>query len=199
MSIEREKMEEKQHKLLFAVRKSVRYHSLRKKFFDGLGKFITCFGLVAGMATVATLLGTVSKIVPLVLSALASVASAINLVVGCAESARRHGEFGRDFNELELEIVKAGENPTHDKLIELVSRRLEIEANEPTKLVVLDTLCHNEILRAMGYDKSHDIPTTWPQRCFAHYCDIDPEALDSPLRSLPRSEATSKDSEAFTG
>jgi hypothetical protein len=55
-------------------------------------------------------------------------------------------------------------------LAAFTARRLEIEADEPPILKVLDSVCHNELLRAMGYDKSEFYRIGVVQRMLRHIC-----------------------------
>lgn len=60
-----------------------------------------------------------------------------------------------------------------DELVQDVTKeRLNIEANEPKVKKVLDTICHNELLRAMGYPKSKEIGIGFWQRLFAQIFDF---------------------------
>ena len=160
-----------QHNLLFGVRRSVRYHARRRRFFDRLGKFITFFTVVTGVGTVTTLLAE-SKIATLVCGLLVAVFSTIDLVVGCAESARRHSDLAWDFTQLESQMVKAGDDLTDAEIADFICRRLEIESEEPTILRVLDLLCHNELCRALGYEKCHEKQLSGFQIFCAHFFDV---------------------------
>jgi hypothetical protein len=55
-----------------------------------------------------------------------------------------------DFFELEKGIVAAVELNA-EKEAAIVAQRLDIEACEPPILRVLDSICHNEMMRALGY------------------------------------------------
>ena len=44
-------------------------------------------------------------------------------------------------------------------------------------LKLLDTLCHNELLRSMGYPKDEYIPVKPLQRFFSPFFDMDADAL----------------------
>jgi hypothetical protein len=54
---------------------------------------------------------------------------------------------------------------------------LAIEADEPPILRVLDAICHNELLRAMGYPKEREAQIAWYQRLLASFVDIREHAI----------------------
>lgn len=60
----------------------------------------------------------------------------------------------------------ARENISTSRLATLTNRRLAIEADEPPILRMLDTLCHNELLCAMGQEDEIIKVGFW-HRCFA--------------------------------
>ena len=41
-----------QHALLFGIRRSMRYHSHRRQFFDGINNLVTALSLIFGSATI---------------------------------------------------------------------------------------------------------------------------------------------------
>jgi hypothetical protein len=180
VSEEIEKRESEQHALLFGVRRSVRYHVRRRQHFDRLDKFIKLFTTVGGIGTVVTLLARASEWVVMVYGALAGVFSTIDLVISTAEMARVHADLARDFIGLEKQMVLAGEKLTEAELAGFVARRLEIEAQEPPPLRVLDTICYNDLVRAMGYDKSHQKKVTALQKFFSPFFDWRLESTDDP-------------------
>jgi hypothetical protein len=66
---------------------------------------------------------------------------------------------------------------------ELVAERLAIEEKEPPILRVLDTLCHNELIRAEGYDKTSYVKVNRVQRLLALFVDFNQSALETVARS----------------
>jgi hypothetical protein len=44
-------------------------------------------------------------------------------------------------------------------------------------LRVLDSICHNELLRAMGYDRSQYVEIAWYQRLLAQFVDVREHAI----------------------
>lgn len=168
----KEKRAEAQHSLLFGVRRSVRYHTRRRRFFDTLARFFTIFTVVGGIGTFTTLLAKASEIWTLIYGGATAVFSTIDLVVGCAEKARLHSDLARDFIKLEQELIKVGDDLTEKQLADFTCKRLEIEQEEPTVLRILDILCHNELCSAMGYERSEHYKISWTQRFCAQFFDL---------------------------
>ena len=169
--------------LLFGVRRSIRYHVRRRGFFECLNTLSTAMALIFGSATIATLIGSQGTYWTLAAVGIVTITSAINLVVGSTRRAQLHWDLARKFLDLEKELISQGDLVTRDKFASLIARRLDIEADEPPKLLVLDTLCHNELMRAMGYPKDEYVPVKWYQRWLAHFLDVQEHSLHSPHTS----------------
>lgn len=164
------------HELLFGVRRSIRYHNRRRRFFDGLNRWKTGLSLVFGSAAMVTILAQVDTRIPLLASALVAVVSTIDLVIGTTAMARLHTEIARRFIDLERELTLL-KNPTDDDLRACTAKRLAIEADEPPVLRVLDILCHNELLLAMGYDRTELYHVPWYKRSLAHLINFADESI----------------------
>jgi hypothetical protein len=158
--------------LLFAIKRSIRYHHHRRRFFDRLDEFIKIFSLVTGSGAFLTAMGAHQGLTQ-VFAALVALLSIISLVVGPAQAARLHEELARKFAKLELEIKRAGRLDA-DKLDSFVADRLTIESDEPPVLRVLDTICHNELCRASGYESCEFYKIDPVQRFFANIIDLWP-------------------------
>jgi hypothetical protein len=165
------------HDLLFGVRRSIRYHTRRRRFFDRWNLVTNALAVIFGSTTIG---GVVKGWDTLAITAGAIVTffSAVNLVVGTVRMARLHEDLAKKFVDLEKELVLAGE---HDEQAHrgFCAKRLEVERDEPPVLRVLDSICHNELLRAMGYDRSHYVEITWYQRLLAQFVDIREHAISS--------------------
>ena len=94
------------------------------------------------------------------------------LAADSARKARQHGDPARRLMALERPLVEIGAAPTGAALVESIRERLDIEADEPPIRRILDTLCHNELWRAMGYPESEMVPVSFLQRLFANYFDF---------------------------
>ena len=158
--------------LLFAVRRSVRYHRRRERFFDRWHRFGALASAIAGSAAIASLLAKFSATLVTGLVAAAAVAGALELVFGFARSARLHNDLAREFTTLEQELVQAGEDVAPARLRDLEGRRLEIESREPPVLRVLDAMCHDELVTALDIEEGQRTDPTWVQRMLAHWFDV---------------------------
>ena len=168
-----------QRKLLFDVRRSVRYHTRQRKFFSRLGKFIKVFTTVGGLGTITTILAAAGERWTLAYGTLAGVCSIVDLVIGTDEAARLHADLAVEFITLERQMVLAGKDISEKRLAEFTDQRLEIEAKEPPVLHVLNAMCHNELATAMGYPESEQSKKlTWLQKFFAPIYDISPDSLE---------------------
>lgn len=142
-------MTDKQFGLLFDVRRSIRYHDRRRSFFERLHQMTAGLTiLLAGsvLFDVAKEGSTATWMV--VLSIVAALLSVWDMVVGYSSKAGLHRDLKLRFGELEISILQGDDSATtwQDHQI----RRLKIEQDEPAIYRVLDTLCHNEMIRAEG-------------------------------------------------
>jgi hypothetical protein len=170
-------LEERWHELLFGVRRSIRYHQRRRAFYDRLDKISNMLSLIFGSVAVYGTLEDNAKNVALIASAIVTIFASINLVVGSATRARDHTDYMRQYVELEKLMLAA---PTEPVLLDVATKRLSIEAEEPPVLHVLNAMCHNELMRAMGYPKK-DLSHIGPiQRLFAQFIDVCESSLETP-------------------
>ena len=157
--------------LLFAARRMVRYHRRREHFLDrtrDIGAFLTVF---SGSATVATALASVSWALPWAALATALL-SACEIAFQTARRARLHAELARDWGAFERDVRRARLQLTEEALIDLQARRLEIEAHEPPPLRVLDAMCHDEVVTAMGLPDAQRSNVTPLQRLLRNVVDF---------------------------
>ena len=170
-------------KLLFNVRRSIRYHSRRQRYFEACHRIfvfstlmLSSFSVIAlSTALIPKELSWVVLIPPAVVSLLAS----FDLVVGFVQKAQSHIDFVRQFTDLERRMV-APEGKEEKTIAEVQDKMLEIETTEPPVLQVLDSLCYNELLRATGYPRENHIPVSRVQRIFAQWFDIGRDRLHVP-------------------
>ena len=164
------------HDLLFGIRRSVRYHLRRRVFYEHLHAGVLFLALVFGSATIAAFGAELGKDWPLWVkllpAALTSVLSAADLVVGSSRKAWLHADLARRFFTLERDMERARDEIADALLVEMTDRRLAIEADEPPVLRGLDTLCHNELMRAMGYPREQEVRVGFWQRRFANLFDF---------------------------
>lgn len=166
-------------KFLFDVRRSVRYHDRRVSFFESFHRLVLFLAVIAGSAAIATFTAQFAQPWPqwlkLLPAALISVLAGLDLVVGTTQKARLHDRLKSRFIALERTMQLA--RSTDDVLNEWIAERLMIEESEPPVLRILDTLCHNEMLRSMDYPKEKYIPVGPIQRFFSPFCDLGADAL----------------------
>lgn len=169
-------LDKKSHDLLFGIRRSVRYHNRRRLFFDRFHKITVSLSLIFGSVTVSIALSQVARPVVSVFAALVAVFAAIDLVFDAPQFARIHNDLARRFIDLEREMVVLPSLSEED-IRNFTARRLEIEADEPPVLRVLNILCHNELMRAMGYADDLLVKISWPKRVLCHFCDLNDASI----------------------
>jgi len=169
------------HNLLFGLRRSIRYHNRRRSFFDGFQRFTNAVSITLGSAILFIILSDVGTYFAVTSAAIVTIFSAINLVASPSQKARLHEDLGRRFMMLERELInREREDFTHEDLRRFTVQRLEIEQEEPPTLYVLDAICHNELLRAMGYGKEYFVQVNWYQRLLANILDIRVDLIQPP-------------------
>lgn len=168
-------LERSLHDLLFGIRRSIRYHHRRRAFFDRLDQITNMVSVIFGSAAVYGVLEQDYKSLALVAAGLVTVLSAVNLVLGSAQRARAHSDFARQFIDLEKRLLVSELHQT--VLHDVTAARLTIEAEEPPVLHVLNVICHNEQMRAMGYPKEELVKVHWWQRAFAQMMDLREDLL----------------------
>ena len=179
-----EKIAHDVHDLLFRVRKSIRYHHARRRFFDRNYIATNALTLIFGSAAIYFVLKELSPLYTVIAAALVSLASVLNMVVGNVPKARLHHDLAREFLTLERDIV-AKAKPAQKDYAAFYARALEIESREPPTKRVLNILMHNEVCLAMGY-KEEDEEALYKvgpaRRMFAQLIDINPDGIN-PVKS----------------
>ena len=69
-------------------------------------------------------------------------------------------------------MISGSVDPDEELIRDVTDKRLKIEAAEPPVLRVLDTLCHNEMMRSMGKRKDEMIKVNIFQRWCAPFFDL---------------------------
>jgi hypothetical protein len=105
-----------------------------------------------------------------------AVFGAIDLVFDAPQFARLHKDLARRFIALEKEIVILP-TLTEDEIRRFTADRLEIEADEPPVLRILNVVCHNELMRAMGYPDNSLAKISPLKRFFCHFFDLNDAAI----------------------
>jgi hypothetical protein len=137
--------------------------------------------LVLGSAAVVAVIKDSPRLCVAV-AALVTILSAADLVFGHSRKARLHERLACKFVDLERKIISINVSDfTEAKLAELKAERLNIETEEPPIKLILDSICHNEMLRAEGNkNKDEYVKLTLTQRIFAQVCDIRQHTIVKP-------------------
>ena len=158
--------DEAQHqfeKLMFSVRRSRRYHLYRQRFFNRLD-FWSGF-LTTLMTTSVFVLGITEKQLPLLIVAgLTALAKLLGFAGQTTKRAVLHSGLAVDFTALERDMVLAEEGGiTSKKLRGFMARRLDIEIREPPPIRTLDTIAHNDEIKAGGYGEGYEPLSRWQE------------------------------------
>lgn len=148
----RDELKQQRWEIMWAVQRSQRYHSRRSAFFDRWHKVTLLAGILGGSAAIASIGKDAPTWLILIGGALVATLSAMDLVVGTGEMARKHNDLRRRFCNLEQLIQRS---PVADELVlaDWRSERLSIESDEPPAYVALDILVENELARSFTHLK----------------------------------------------
>ena len=154
---------------LFGVRKSVRYHQRRQAFHEWWNTVIIALSFACSAAAMAEWSGQWRQL----LIGATSFLLMLNWVVGLTRRANAHAKLCQRFASLEQDMTPFEKNRNMEAGDEerFRRRRLEIEAEEPAKLRVMDILCHNELCEA-AYPEHLVYPVAAWRRWLGHFIDI---------------------------
>ncbi len=164
-------LEGEKDSLLFDVRRSIRYHHKRIRYYDGWHKLSTLLAAFSGSATIITVLGKAGSSWIISFATVVAIFSTSDLVFGTNQKARLHEDLSRRFIALEKSIITA-KSLSAKTISNFTAQRLDIEAYEPPPLQVLDSMCHNELLKAMGHNESEFVEIKFYQRWLSNFKDI---------------------------
>ena len=158
-----------EHKrLLFSVRRLVRYHGKRRGFFDLIDSTLKNPGFgswnldgvlfVDGGASASVVLGTCIAVV-----------TAFQVVCGFSKKAALHLWLMKGFIRLEQKLRASDDEDTVQLVIQ---GRLDLESEEPPVKRYLDVICHNEqVLSEDGLETDMWDVNCW-QRLTAHFTNV---------------------------
>lgn len=136
------------HEALYRVELSVLYHQKREKFFDVFDKFAKIMSVLGGAVVIARVLSP-DQLTGV--AALSTVSSAVSLVFGLSDKAKRHSELAKNFRRLEADIHSKGVTTFTDLDIASWNAKIrELEAGEPAPLATLTMLCQNKLAIAQN-------------------------------------------------
>jgi hypothetical protein len=159
----------RRHSIVYRARLSSLYHRRRERFFELCDRWIKAIAVIGGASTMAKVLDQDALVLT---GAIITVSSAIGLVFGLSERARRHAELAADFKKLEAAIVAAGETTfTEAQLAEWESQAVMLESKEPQTLGALVVICQNEIATAENHPDTI-VPLKLHQRLLAQWIDL---------------------------
>ena len=170
-----EKDLEEVHCLLFGIRRSVRYHNRRRRFFDLVSKWSDALTAISGSGTIISVVSAKSGTLSVTLAAATAILAAVNLVFDTKGNARLHHDLARQFTNVEKNLIK--KDLTRAQIDQAEADRLDIEAGEPPVLRVLDIICHNELSKALGYGKDAEYNVTCWRAIFANFFDVLPGSI----------------------
>ena len=164
-------LSERSYNLLFAIRRSVRYHNYRQQFYELRNSLTVMVGVLGGSSAAGVFFAGLSSTwlwwLPGALSGAVAFFSALDLAVGTARRANLHADLGRQFIFLEQQF-SSDRDMAEGLIDDMTRKRLDIEAEEPPPLRLLDAICHFELLRSMGDEKDHP-PIPWWRRAAADF------------------------------
>lgn len=155
--------------LLWATRRSQRYHARRMGFFDRWNKVTSLAGVLGGSAVFVAMANHVPAWLAGFGAGLIVLLSSVDLVVGTSEMARRHNDLRRRYCLLEA-AIQARPDPKPGDLGRWTEERLNIEADEPPVFGALDLMVENELIRAtFEPEKQKLIDVPWYKAITSHW------------------------------
>ena len=145
----KDNVEDERWDLLWGVRRSIRYHDRRRRFFDVCHRVVVGTGVVLAMIGFTVANEALDEKWLTVFSILSMFAFLLDLFLGFSNCAQLHTNLKQKFGELEADIIKNKQ----DDMAPFRAQRLQIEMDEPPILRALDILCHNELARSIEETK----------------------------------------------
>lgn len=162
----------KHHHLLFDVRRSIRYHQRRRRYFDGRSRFTNATPIILGSTVVGSIISN-SIGIGILSIALALVVGFViwDVVTGTVMMSRLHWDLAKRFIALEKHLIGM-KDPEEDEIIEATGIYLDIEADEPPILRVLNILCFNEVVLGEGYPVTELYHVPLYKKIFSHLINL---------------------------
>ena len=147
------KVNEEKENLLWGVRRSIRYHDRRRRFFDLCHSLVMISGIMLATISFASVMNErIDESWLWVFSILSMCAFLLDLLFRFSYCAHYHTTLKHRFSELEKSIITSKQ----EDMAAFTAQRLEIEKDEPPIRRALDILCHNELAKSRE-DTNQDI------------------------------------------
>lgn len=170
--------------LLFAVRRSLRYHRSRARFFENVEVTSDALDLLFGSAAIVAILKNLPPGWVIALAAVVSATAALRIALQVSRKSSTHAALAREFARLEMDI-RRDEAPTAAAVREWWGRRLDIEADEPPVKEVLNLIMHNRVCLSMRESKRSDCyEIKWFRRLTAHFLNLSADNIQ-PMKEIP--------------
>lgn len=162
--------------LRFNVVRSIRYHDKRRGFFDRVSKFSKIISFFGSTAAAVTILKSWSDLAAAIFAASAAGFTIVDTICGTAARYTLHTDLKNRFAKL-LNDVEIVQKPTEQEIIRLRNMRREIEESEPPVLHVLNSICFNDSVSALGLSESEMVTIGSMQGFFAQWFDLCPSTI----------------------
>lgn len=163
------------YQLDFAVNRSLRYHSLRRGFFEGLHNFAMFLTTISGSGAVVSAFadaGLGTKVFGVILA----VAAGLDRAFDFSGKARLHSSLYQRFSDLAAKLDGA-EKVSQADIYEWRAERRRIEKDEPAVMPVLDITCRNAEFVSRG-QRDRVVRLRWYQTFFAQVASLPPRSWE---------------------
>jgi hypothetical protein len=126
----------------FGVKKSLRYHAIRRRFFETWENITKCLVAFTSAWAFIAILGGENSSITIVLTAAVTILALADIIFGFGRRARMYQDLYRQFSDLAIAIALVLD-PTRQDVAQLKARRLRIEADEPPLIDALERWCWN--------------------------------------------------------
>jgi len=146
--------DKREYDLLWGVRRSIRYHDRRRRFFSACHSIV----LGSGIALATVGFAIASRVIDgqwlVGFGVFAMLIFLLDLLFGFSQCACNHTILKHRFSDLEKDIIM---NTDENNIAAFKARRIEIEKDEPPIRRALDILCHNELAKSEAIDDIYKI------------------------------------------
>ena len=162
-------------KVHFGVQKSVRYHTSRERWFQGIANGISFLTILLGSSSVFVVLDSQPKWFVTIAMSVVVIGAAVNMAFRIAENAALHRGLAKEFSRLDRQMIMCSDT-SQESANKFQTTRLEIESREPPALYVLNILKHNELCLAIG-KKEEIYDVDFLQRLASGFVDLWPHKI----------------------